>query len=808
MNPLEGVEEEWILQSALHVAAYSGDVDRLQELLQTCGVDDVEEYRRTALMYAAMADRWECVQLLLKHSALISARDNNGQTALHWAAATDSYKSLKLLLAQAPDITIADNDGRTALHLATSHPGSKCLAAIVRRLKPHNLNQPDNEKMTALHWSAYNNTPDNVRLLLKAGADIVLTDRDGKTTLHWTANNQDDSTVKTLLELAPTVVNLRDSEGRTALHLAVAAGNVPVVEALTSTAGVRCDVSAVDLQFRTPLHWGAVLGLAELVTLLLQSGASAASTDAVGATPLHYAAQKNHVECVAALLAFPGAQDLPDSEGRTALMWAAQRGNYHVLKTMLERGVALQTADSLGATALHAAALSGHSSCVQLLLQHGAGVDVVDSSGHTPLFRACERGHTEAVVLLLNAGASALLVDASGRSCLHWAASGGHSVICSSLLQQSLPVNVADSGGRTALHCAAYGGFTECMASLLEAGAVVSLQDSEGITALHWACSAGHSDATQLLLGVGANFNVMEVDGDRLTPLDYAMIGDHQEIAQLLIEAGALSISGIQELAAAVMQKCVRGFLARRRVQRMAAERGVGRPHPPPTVEPASQPLTTQQEDPSVEQERSLERRRELEERLLEAGQQLQKLHSWSSSRLKGVHSELALREKERVGLYRQKTKAALVIQLAWRRYVRRLRHRQAMEAQSRALQRGSLEWRQELAALIIQLAWRQYQRRKILHMSIRRQRVLHEWSPSILASRQRALADKVYGQELSAVHYEPPKAKPMVRPAYFHYIPSPAALSFNFAVQQYQPQHTSSSERLGYSSAPLTETY
>ena len=58
------------------------------------GVDDVEEYRRTALMYAAMADRWECVQLLLKHSALISARDNNGQTALHWAAATvGDYKT-------------------------------------------------------------------------------------------------------------------------------------------------------------------------------------------------------------------------------------------------------------------------------------------------------------------------------------------------------------------------------------------------------------------------------------------------------------------------------------------------------------------------------------------------------------------------------------------------------------------------------------------------------------------------------------------------------------------------------------------
>ena len=48
---------------------------------------------------------------------------------------------------------------------------------------------------------------------------------------------------------------------------------------------------------------------------------------------------------------------------------------------------------------------------------------------------------------------------------------------------------------------------------------------------------------------------------------------------------------------------------------------------------------------------------------------------------------ELAAREKERVGLYRQKTKAALVIQLAWRRYIRLKRHREAIEAQNRALQ-------------------------------------------------------------------------------------------------------------------------
>lgn len=43
----------------------------------------------------------------------------------------------------------------------------------------------------------------------------MVTDMDGKTALHWTANNIDPLTVQALLELAPSAVNLKDSEGRT-----------------------------------------------------------------------------------------------------------------------------------------------------------------------------------------------------------------------------------------------------------------------------------------------------------------------------------------------------------------------------------------------------------------------------------------------------------------------------------------------------------------------------------------------------------------------------------------------------------------
>ena len=51
----------------------------------------------------------------------------------------------------------------------------------------------------------------------------------------------------------------------------------------------RCDLSAADMEFRTALHWAAVLGNSEMVALLLERGASAHAQDSVGATPLHYA---------------------------------------------------------------------------------------------------------------------------------------------------------------------------------------------------------------------------------------------------------------------------------------------------------------------------------------------------------------------------------------------------------------------------------------------------------------------------------------------------------------------------------------
>ena len=136
----------------------------------------------------------------------------------------------------------------------------------------------------------------------------------------------------------------------------------------------------------------------------------------------------------------------------------------------------------------------------------------------------------------------------------HRASSGGHSYICSVLVQNGCPIDQPDRGGRVALHCSCYGGHSECVATLLELGANSNLPDQEGVTALHWACTSGNMETVQLLVESGVYLSPMETKGDKLTPLDYAIISEFQEIAQYLIEKGAFSISGIQELAAVNIQ--------------------------------------------------------------------------------------------------------------------------------------------------------------------------------------------------------------------------------------------------------------
>ena len=71
------------------------------------------------------------------------------------------------------------------------------------------------------------------------------------------------------------ILNSKDSEGRTALHLYVAVDNRKLVRYLTSRED--CLLSEQDHMQRTPLHLAAILGMENLLLFSLFIGSGFAS---------------------------------------------------------------------------------------------------------------------------------------------------------------------------------------------------------------------------------------------------------------------------------------------------------------------------------------------------------------------------------------------------------------------------------------------------------------------------------------------------------------------------------------------------
>jgi len=66
---------------------------------------------------------------------------------------------------------------------------------------------------------------------------------------------------------------------------------------------------------------------------------------------------------------------------------------------------------------------------------------------------------------------------------------------------------------------------------------LVYIKDKDGDTPLHFAAMVGHTDIAKLLIDSGADVNKINKDGD--SPLHYAAGDGHTAVVNLLIESGA-----------------------------------------------------------------------------------------------------------------------------------------------------------------------------------------------------------------------------------------------------------------------------
>jgi ankyrin repeat protein len=224
-----------------------------------------------------------------------------------------------------------------------------------------------------------------------------------------------------------------------------------------------------------------------LVTELLDQGASLDARDRLGARPLSRAAKSGHLQMVDLLLSRGAPIDARNLVGATALYFAAEGSHIAIAQRLIERGADVKLTGRSGISPIAAAAYAGNDIIFDALLAHGADERTPDDTGKPPIVYAAAGARFEIVQRLL-----ARNIDVNARyrndlTLLMWASGPDQGApeaqaikVVSYLLDAGAHIDDRDDRGRTALMIAAEGGHAEIANLLLARGADPSLKDKAG----------------------------------------------------------------------------------------------------------------------------------------------------------------------------------------------------------------------------------------------------------------------------------------------------------------------------------------
>ena len=362
-------------------------------------------------------------------------------------------------------------------------------------------------------------------------------------------------------ETAEQLLEKRDINGRTPLHLAVYSGSQDSVEVILEHDTGNRIINARDKVGYTPLHWAAYYGRVEIAKRLLNYGAKLPENRREKITALHLAAWAGQTGMIKMLVAEGVGVNIATVDGNTPLDYASLSGNRDSLDTLLDyEDIQPNHVSNRGLTALDLAThhtnnneyairqlrskkaktshrfmilapeLSEHSyNYLYWDTEAGSGrmyepaeyfwlltpfPPMADEStgeslhGYSPMYRAIREGDESFTP------EQEPLNTPHGKdqwTALHLASACGHARVVEELVKKAgagiykrylhyLLVNMKAANHLTPLHLAAYGGHTDVVEKLLAVGADPSARTVEGKTALHLAATSGKIELIDLLI--------------------------------------------------------------------------------------------------------------------------------------------------------------------------------------------------------------------------------------------------------------------------------------------------------------------
>ena len=472
-----------------------------------------------------------------------------------------------------------------------------CLAAALAASYAHGATPPSDVADAAMRGDKA-----AVRTLVQKKADVNAPQVDGTTALHW-AVQADDLELADLLIRNGAKVSVATVAGATPLQLAAVNGSAALLERLL-TAGADPN-APLTRSGDTALMIASRTGKVDAVRVLLDRGAKVNAQETWGGTTaLMWAVSEKHPEVVKLLVergadvnarsyyvpsasgrGFEGTTPVAQKPGKefeefasgwlTPLMFAARENGLESARLLVKAGADIDAQAGDGKDALSLAFFDGSYDVADFLIDSHANVNQKDAQRFTPLFWAVDRRNMETapnfpwmetrdplplIKKLLDAGADPnALINSTPRArmregsprlvyatALMRAALAGDVELARLLLAHGADPHISSKDRETTLMAACGTGFIngyhrqrspaerlELVKLLIELGEDVNAADNYGITPLMVAANLGDIEVVKYLISKGADLGAHDLgkknDGafgssvEPLMPLDYAI---------------------------------------------------------------------------------------------------------------------------------------------------------------------------------------------------------------------------------------------------------------------------------------------
>jgi ankyrin repeat protein len=211
------------------------------------------------------------------------------------AVKTGDLDKVREFIANGIDVNIEDEEGRTALQWLLN---PITVIDKTRTTEVYTLEAPVSNSYGL----------ELAKILLAAGAEVNLKDKQGFAPLHFAVLGEEEEIVSLLIENGADIEIRRTYAGKTSLHLAVKYDLRNIASLLLAKGG---EVNVVDYGGDTPLHCAVEGSHKETIELLFINGSEVNAVNNGGKTPLDLAKS----EVIRQLLRSYGAESGKDLQG-------------------------------------------------------------------------------------------------------------------------------------------------------------------------------------------------------------------------------------------------------------------------------------------------------------------------------------------------------------------------------------------------------------------------------------------------------------------------------------------------------------